>query len=66
MAAALIRCKVIRPFAWLGRIAGQGERMRMHPDDFEHWAKSGHVERIEDVPAVLVLKPDRWVQPVER
>jgi hypothetical protein len=63
----LIRVKVLRPFAWLGRIAGTGERLRMHPDDFERWSASGHVERIEgDAPAVLVLQPDRWAQPVER
>jgi hypothetical protein len=63
----LVRVRVIRPFAWLGRIAGGGERLRMHPEDFERWAASGHVEAVEgDAPAVLLVEPARWAQPVER
>jgi hypothetical protein len=62
----LIRCKVLRPFAWLGRYAVTHERLNLPEDVFEDLAKTGHVERIEQAPAVLVTKPDRWTQPVER
>jgi hypothetical protein len=67
MKPALVRCKVLRPLAWLGRYAATGERLNLPADVFEDLAKTGHVERIEgDAPAVLVLQPERWTQPVER
>jgi hypothetical protein len=67
MKTQLIRAKVLRPFAWLGRYAATGERLNLPADVFEDLAKTGHVARIEDAaPAVLVLRPDRWAHPVER
>ena len=65
MKAPLIRAKVLRPLAWLGRYAATGERLNLPEGVFEDLVKTGHVERAE-VAAVLVLQPDRWTQPVER
>ncbi len=63
----LIRVKVLRPFAWLGRYAGTGERMSLPADEFERRRESGHVVGIEgDAPAVLLVEPARWARPVER
>jgi hypothetical protein len=67
MKALLIRAKVLRPFAWLGRYAAAGERLNLPADEFEDLAKTGHVVRVDgDAPAVLLIEPARWAQPVER
>jgi len=64
----LIRVRVLRPFAWLGRYIGTHERLNLHPDDFEALSKSGHVERIEvDAPVNgTPIDPGPWVRVVTR
>lgn len=59
----LIRCRVVRPFAFHGRYAGTGERLYLHPDDFEKLRDSGHVERVEQLNGEPVR---HWTQPEVR
>lgn len=52
-ARALIRCKVIRPFAFCGRYASSGERLALHPSDFERLRDSGHVTELQPAEETL-------------
>jgi len=64
----LIRCKVMKPFAFMGRIVCTYERLNLHPTDFEALEKSGHVARIEiELPINgQAIDVGPWARPVTR
>jgi len=41
------------------RLAGWEGSRSLHSEEFEHWSKSGRVERIDDAPEVRILKQER-------
>ena len=61
----LIRCRVLRPIFFLGRVCASREILRLDSRDADPLIASGHIEVIED--SVLVVRTDdRWCTPTVR